>query len=607
MALTVDLVSAQFARAQAFSDQATKNAATLIAQLGVMAAGISPPTFMDASSAPTLPPAPTSTTLSSLNSVAFQPIIAGSIDQDITAPDTTVVEQALPTSPTLVVVPDVSLTLPSTPAAPTLNLAITQVTAPTIADVGLPSLVSISTPSPITITLPDPPAYIETARPAAPSPYTYTPGEEYASQLLASIGDALRNRLNASTGLAPAVEQAIWDRARTRELKTVLGNQAEIGRTVEATGFALPTGVMAAQLREAQRDYFGKVSELSRDIMIKQADMEQSNTKAAIEQGIALESRLIGYANDIEQRAFGAAQILAENAVAIYNAQLSELRVLQDAYIANANIFKTRADVEISKIEIYKSQIQAESLKVDINRSSIEQYRAQIDASKTKIELYRAQVEAQKTLVEIEQAKVGVFGESVRAYSAQIQGEVARLEIPKTQVAINESQASVYRSQVEAYATVARSRNDTVKTRVDAYGTQIQALNAKVQAFGAKITAEAERVRALTSINSGLLDRDKTLIQRDTAAYNQSIELFRAQVALYEANTKTNIERNKLASDQYFTTRQIASEAAKVGAQVNAQLAASGFSTASVNASQKVGFDVGFNYSGEIADPANPG
>lgn len=66
--------------------------------------------------------------------------------------------------------------------------------------------------------------------------------------------------MNGGTGLAPAVEQAIWDRARSRETQTALANQTEVMRTSEALGFPLPSGVLASQLRAAQEDYYNKLS-----------------------------------------------------------------------------------------------------------------------------------------------------------------------------------------------------------------------------------------------------------------------------------------------------------------------------------------------------------
>lgn len=605
MALGYTQVVDQFGRAEAFAAAANTTAQQLIVALQEMASAFAPPKLEDSTETPTLPPGPVSSPLSIITTPVFTPPTRPADFPD--APTVDLTTETAPASPDLIAVDTGTLNLPSAPIAPDLALDITAIDAPVLVDPDAPTLVDIVVPAPIAITVPQPPDFIDTTqRIPQPVGYTYTPGDQYGSQLLEAIKTTLRARLNGSTGLAPEVEQAIWDRARTRELETALGAQDDVSRTAEARGFALPPGTLAAQMREAQRDYYTRVAELGRDIAIKQAELEQANAKATIDQGIALESQLIQYANQIEQRAFDAARILAENAVAIYNAQVVELRALTDAFQANAAIYKARADVEISRIEVFKAQVQAESLKTEINRSRIEQYRALIDAGQSRVALYRARVEAQRTLVEIEQARAGVFGEQVKAYQAQIGGEVAKLEVAKTLTAINDSRAAIYRTQVEAYSVASDVRNKNARNQIDIYEGRVRALAAQFQGYSAEVQAEAERLKAIATTNNTLIERDRVLIQRDVAQYEQGTKLFTAQVGLYEARLRTNVERGRLASEQYTAMRTLAADAARVGAQVNAQLAASAFGTIQASAGIRASQDVSFNYAGQAAFPASP-
>jgi hypothetical protein len=150
-------------------------------------------------------------------------------------------------------------------------------------------------------------------------------------------------------------------------------------------------------------------------------------------------------------------------------------------------------------------------------------------------------------------------------------------------------------------------QQSAARNTVELYDARVRALTAQWQGYSARVGAESERVRAMVSQNNSLLERDRMLIQRDISLFQQTSEQFRSAVALYEATTRTNIERNKLATQQYDTIRSLAAEAAKVGAQVNAQIAAAGFSVARVNASQQVDYGVRFNYQGETTAPASPG
>ncbi|MDB5896033.1 MAG: hypothetical protein JWQ88_3564, partial [Rhodoferax sp.] len=171
--------------------------------------------------------------------------------------------------------------------------------APTLAAVAAPSYLSLNTPTfggvdlhaDYLTRLDD----IPTLSLVAPTPYSYAPGAGYASNLLSGLKATLNARLTGGSGLAPAVEQAIWDRARSRETQLGLANEAEIMRNSEAFGFQLPAGVLAAQLREAQQGYYDKLSGLSRDVAIKQAELEQANLKDTIAAGMDLEGKLIDY------------------------------------------------------------------------------------------------------------------------------------------------------------------------------------------------------------------------------------------------------------------------------------------------------------------------
>ena len=82
---------------------------------------------------------------------------------------------------------------------------------------------------------------------------TFDAVQEPALEEASALRATLEARPAGGTGLDSTVETAIWDRARDRETKLALGNEAEIQRASEALGFSLPSGVIAAQLREAQR------------------------------------------------------------------------------------------------------------------------------------------------------------------------------------------------------------------------------------------------------------------------------------------------------------------------------------------------------------------
>jgi hypothetical protein len=143
-------------------------------------------------------------------------------------------------------------------------------------------------------------AFNPVAEPTAATVPDYVAPAPYTSTLLADLASVLTTRLAGGTGLTPAVETAIWDRAREREQATAQAAIDLATRESEALGYELPPGVLYDAIRRETRTLHDKVSGLSRDIAIKQAELEQSNMQKSIDQVTAFEA---GLADIITKRA----------------------------------------------------------------------------------------------------------------------------------------------------------------------------------------------------------------------------------------------------------------------------------------------------------------
>jgi hypothetical protein len=120
----------------------------------------------------------------------------------------------------------------------------------------------------------------------------YVAPASYSSALLTTTTANLTTRLAGGTGISASAEAAIWDRSRERELALAQANIDQVTRDVEAMGWALPPGILVEGIRREQRAYYDKASGLSRDIAIKQAELEQANAQKTIDQVITLEQGL---------------------------------------------------------------------------------------------------------------------------------------------------------------------------------------------------------------------------------------------------------------------------------------------------------------------------
>src|SRR5690606_1258574 len=104
--------------------------------------------------------------------------------------------------------------------------------------------------------------------------------------------------------------------------------EQEVLRGAEALGFPLPSGVLAGQLADARREYHDKLSGLSRDISIKQAELEQANMRESIQFALQLESTLLEDCYRLEMRAFEAAKTAADNAIQAHNQAIEHFKAL---------------------------------------------------------------------------------------------------------------------------------------------------------------------------------------------------------------------------------------------------------------------------------------
>lgn len=449
---------------------------------------------------------------------------------------------------------------------------------------------------------------IPTLELAAPTPFSYSPGPEYASSLLDSLKVKLLERMSSATGLDPAVEQAIWDRARSRETKAALANEADIQRAAESLGFSLPAGVLAAQLAEARQNYYNKLSELSRDIAIKQADLEQTNLRETIAAAMQLEGQLIDYAYKLEALSFEAAKAYADNAIQSYNAAVDQFRALMTGYQTYAQAYDTIIKAQLAKVDVYKAQLQGEQTKADINNALVQQYKAEIEAGMSQVEVYRAQVGAAQTLVQLEQARISAAGEQVRAYVAQVNAETAKVEGYKAQVQAQSVLVDMYKTKADAFGARVGAQAEQAKAELARYNALIQAKQSEWEGYKTKVQAEGERIRALGVQSSALLDGYKAGNAAVESEARMHLARWETQIKDYEAGQQLMLQTSKINADVALQTNNARLDAAKVGAQVYAQLTSSAYGMvhASAGISASGSTSVSYSYGGDVSSDVSP-
>ncbi|CAM4266454.1 Outer membrane protein TolC [Comamonas aquatilis] len=418
-----------------------------------------------------------------------------------------------------------------------------------------------------------------------PAPFEFKRAPGYASELLSNLKAVIAARIQGGTGLSPVVEQAIWDRSRDRETQVALAREQEVMRSAESLGFPLPSGVLAGQLADARREYLDKLSGLSRDIAIKQAELEQSNVKDAIAQGLQLEGQLMEQAMQLDRLSFEAAKTAADHGIAAHNAALERYKALLDAYRTFAMAYETVIKAEMNKVEVYKAMLQAEQTKAEINQSLVARYKAEIEGRMAAVEIYKTRVQAAQTLVSLEQTRIQAGGEQIRAFVATINAESSKMELYKIRIQAEATKQEAYKSQVQAYGAYTGAQAERARVAVAKAQAQIAAKGMEWDAWKARLSGEVAKMDAAVKQSTVLVDGYRVSAMAIEAKAGSYMRRWEADIKQYEASKNITLQTAKLNADVAIQANAARLEAAKIGLTTAAQRVTSAWSMVSASAS----------------------
>jgi hypothetical protein len=442
-----------------------------------------------------------------------------------------------------------------------------------------------------------------------PQPFAYVAGTGFTSDLLTQTINLISSRLQGGTGLPSAVEYAIWDRGRSREAKTLGDAQADLDR-MESLGYALPPGVWLDSRIKLQREYAEQSYGFSREVMIKQAELEQENLKTSLAQAIELESKLIDQYNQVEQRVLEGVKYATESGIATYNAKVEAYKAYVQAYQTKVEIYKAQIQGELAKVEAYKAAVEAESAKAQINTALVNQFKVQTDAALATIELFKAELSAVQTKAEIEKLKIEIYGEQVKAFGAKINAYTAQVEGYKATVQGEATKQQAYATTVEAYSAEVAAQAKIIDAKIAEYKGKLEAKQLEYEGYKAAVSAEAERVKGIASTNEAVAEMYKATVQ-GTASYNDA--LTKQWSAVFEQAQRTAEIANSVAkmnAELYVSSRGIAADVSKASGAVFAQLGAAALNALNWQTQYSVHnsaqneegsrTDYNYNYSGSI-------
>jgi len=224
------------------------------------------------------------------------------------------------------------------------------------------------------------------------------------STTISSIIAQIQQRITYATGLSPAVEAAIFGRGIDRETKIVRNAFNNFLSAVSGRGWGRPSGQSKSLFATLETEKRQKLSELSREIMTKQAELEQSN----IQQNLTLYQTL--------------SQQLAVMKTSDEANKISLYGVSIDAVIKKAQVY---ISVNQSYVETFASEVQAYAALSSTTLEEAKFRTAQIESlNNMNMQLSQNALEKLKILSEYDAQVAGLANEAAKAISA-VMGQLA--------------------------------------------------------------------------------------------------------------------------------------------------------------------------------------
>lgn len=520
------------------------------------------------------PPTPVTVPMPSLINVSFSPpalpaAFAGTLNIGSVLPGPlTAVQPTLnfPTAPT-----QFNGVMPTSPGI-NLNYSYPTVsyTAPTP-----PSLLSLTPVTFNPLVIPTFNASVPQLTLAAPTAYGYNEAAFYTSAELTAVQNSLTNALTSGTdtGLDAVTQKAIFDAAAEREYRANANTLLELER-MESLGYAFPPGVYIDARIKMQTETANTLAGLSRDIMVKQAELHLENVVKARDSAVQLEGKLIDYYNQIAQRTFEAARYYTEAAISIYNGQVQAFAAQLRGYEVQATVYDTQIKGVMAQIEQLKAQIAFEQTQAEINTALVQQYKTQVDAAVAGLDVYKTEVEIIQIQANVEKTKIEAFGAQIQAYTGQVNAYVAQVEGYKAVIESQTAIEQVYKTQVDAYSVQVDAGVKAADALIEQYKGQIQAYEAQLDAFKSQLQAQVALAQAQEAYNTSNVEAYKGQVGA-VSAYNQTLTAqWEAVVNEQEKIAEVAVKAAEANGQLYIAAKQLSIDASKTGAQVAAQLGA---------------------------------
>jgi hypothetical protein len=176
------------------------------------------------------------------------------------------------------------------------------------------------------------------------------------------------------------VEDALWNRARDREVQDALRTEESTIEASGARGFSTPSGLTNYLVAANQQDLSRRLQTINREIAVKVYEVANENTKFAIGQAIALRTAFVGalgnfinlatqlpnQAIDYAKTILAAKSELHSAAVNLYSRKIEEERLRTTVGFGNSDSYVKYGDLFINgRSRLTDAEIKIANVKAD--------------------------------------------------------------------------------------------------------------------------------------------------------------------------------------------------------------------------------------------------
>lgn len=342
----------------------------------------------------------------------------------------------------------------------------------------------------------------------------------YELTIIEDVQAKLRQMWAGGTGLPPAVEQAMWERAGGREDVSAARDISAAMVDFSSRGFSLPSGVMVDRIDAIRSDAQLRKQAIGRDVLIKVTDTQIENLRFACVQAISTEQVLIGIWQQIASRHFEAAKIQLDSELALLNARIAIFNAKQSAYATEATVFRAKLEAALATIQVFRAQVDAELAKGQVNEQRVRTYSEQIKALLADIEVYKTEMQGAELESNLQRNLIEVFKGRIQAFAEVVQADKTRFDAYDSRMKGEGSKAQIVESQARMFAAYVSGKSAQADIGFRNQQAQIATGEQALRAYVAN------------------LDRDKTLIQQQGAAIGAAAEAHRANTSRYVARAQ---------------------------------------------------------------------